>query len=97
MRLFTCGSAPLTEQAFADFTERSGHEICERYGMSETGITTSNPYDGDRIAGTVGYPLPGVEARIIDRDGAELPPIHSWVVRPWRACGCPCWGFRRHS
>ncbi|MEM9465534.1 MAG: AMP-binding protein [Actinomycetota bacterium] len=73
MRLFTCGSAPLTEQAFAEFTARSGHVICERYGMSETGITTSNPYDGDRIAGTVGYPLAGVEARIVDADGAELP------------------------
>ena len=73
MRLFTCGSAPLTEQAFADFTERSGHRICERYGMSETGITTSNPYDGERIAGTVGYPLPGVEARIIGADEAEVP------------------------
>ena len=73
MRLFTCGSAPLTEPAFADFTEKSGHVICERYGMSETGITTSNPYDGERIAGTVGYPLPGVEARIVDDHGAELP------------------------
>lgn len=73
MRLFTCGSAPLTEQAFADFTERTGHTICERYGMSETGITTSNPYDGDRIAGTVGYPLPGVDARIVDGEGNPLP------------------------
>ena len=71
MRLFTCGSAPLTEQAFADFAARSGHRICERYGMSETGITLSNPYDGDRIAGTVGFPLPGVEARIVDDDGRE--------------------------
>ena len=73
MRLFTCGSAPLTEQAFADFTERSGHVICERYGMSETGITTSNPYDGERVAGTVGYPLPGVEARVVDEQGHEVP------------------------
>ncbi|MEO0493206.1 MAG: AMP-binding protein [Actinomycetota bacterium] len=73
MRLFTCGSAPLTEPAFTEFAERSRHRICERYGMSETGITTSNPYDGERIAGTVGYPLVGVEARIIDADEAEVP------------------------
>ena len=72
MRLFTCGSAPLTEPAFAAFTDRTGHRICERYGMSETGITTSNPYDGDRIAGTVGYALPGVEARIVDTNGADV-------------------------
>lgn len=72
MRLFTCGSAPLTEVAFDDFTARSGHRICERYGMSETGITVSNPYDGSRVAGSIGYPLPGVEARIIDADGAEV-------------------------
>ncbi|MDG1366845.1 MAG: AMP-binding protein [Acidimicrobiales bacterium] len=69
IRLFTCGSAPLSEAAFDDFTARSGHRICERYGMSETGITVSNPYDGERIAGSIGFALPGVEARIIDRDG----------------------------
>ena len=73
MRLFTCGSAPLTETAFDEFAELSGHRICERYGMSETGITISNPYDGDRIAGTVGYVLPGVEARIVDETGVEVP------------------------
>lgn len=73
MRLFTCGSAPLTEAAFDDFARRSGHRICERYGMSETGITVSNPYDGDRIAGTVGYALPGVDARVVDDAGVELP------------------------
>jgi len=66
MRLFTCGSAPLTEDVFARFTELSGHEICERYGMSETGITLSNPYDGPRIPGTVGFALPGVEAQVVD-------------------------------
>ena len=60
------------EPAFAAFTDRTGHRICERYGMSETGITTSNPYDGDRIAGTVGYALPGVEARIVDTNGADV-------------------------
>lgn len=73
MRLFTCGSAPLSEAAFDDFTQRTGHRICERYGMSETGITVSNPYDGDRVAGSIGYPLPGVEARVVDDQGEELP------------------------
>ena len=73
MRLFTCGSAPLSEAAFDDFTRRTGHRICERYGMSETGITVSNPYDGDRVAGSIGYPLPGVEARVVDDQGEELP------------------------
>ena len=73
MRLFTCGSAPLTEPAFAEFAHRSGHTICERYGMSETGITISNPYDGERLAGTVGFPLPGVDAKVIDEDERELP------------------------
>ena len=73
MRLFTCGSAPLSEAAFDEFATRTGHRICERYGMSETGITISNPYDGDRIAGTVGYALPGVDARVVDDAGVELP------------------------
>jgi len=73
MRLFTCGSAPLTEPAFAEFAHRSGHTICERYGMSETGITISNPYDGERLAGTVGFPLPGVDAKVIGEDERELP------------------------
>ena len=72
MRLFTCGSAPLTAPAFTEFTNRSGHAICERYGMSETGITVSNPYEGDRIAGTVGFALPGVEAQILGPAGEPL-------------------------
>ena len=66
IRLFTSGSAPLRESVFAEFTERTKHRICERYGMSETGIITSNPYHGDRLPGTVGYPLPGVELRVVD-------------------------------
>ena len=66
IRLFTCGSAPLRDSVFAEFTKRTGHRICERYGMSETGIITSNPYHDMRVAGTVGYPLPGVELRIVD-------------------------------
>lgn len=67
IRLFTSGSAPMTEQVHAAFTERTGHHIVERYGMTECGIITSNPYDGDRIPGTVGHALPGVELRV--RDG----------------------------
>lgn len=72
MRLFISGSAPLTEQTFEAFEERTGMKILERYGMSETLMNTSNPLDGDRVAGTVGFPLPGVEARITDDDGNAL-------------------------
>lgn len=68
MRLFISGSAPLLEQTFEDFQHRSGHTILERYGMTETGMNTSNPVEGERIAGTVGLPLPGVEARIVDEN-----------------------------
>jgi malonyl-CoA/methylmalonyl-CoA synthetase len=64
LRLFICGSAPLLESTFGEFEERTGMRILERYGMSEAVIITSNPLDGDRIAGSVGYPLPGVELRI---------------------------------
>jgi malonyl-CoA/methylmalonyl-CoA synthetase len=66
MRLFVSGSAPLLEATFADFEARTGHRILERYGMTEAGMICSNPYDGKRIPGTVGFPLPGVEARIRD-------------------------------
>jgi malonyl-CoA/methylmalonyl-CoA synthetase len=65
-RLFICGSAPLLEQTFAEFQQRTGEYILERYGMTETGINTSNPLAGPRKPGTVGLPLPGVEARIVD-------------------------------
>jgi len=64
MRLFICGSAPLLESTFAEFEARTGKRILERYGMSEAAIITSNPLDGERVAGSVGYPLPGVELRI---------------------------------
>jgi malonyl-CoA/methylmalonyl-CoA synthetase len=66
MRLFVSGSAPLLEATFAEFEAKTGHRILERYGMTEAGMITSNPYDGARIPGTVGMPLPGVEARIRD-------------------------------
>jgi len=72
LRLYICGSAPLLEQTFTAFEARTGHRILERYGMSEAGIITSNPLDGDRVAGSVGYPLPGVELRIGDGGGIEI-------------------------
>jgi malonyl-CoA/methylmalonyl-CoA synthetase len=64
MRLFISGSAPLLAETHRAFQARTGHRILERYGMTETNMNTSNPYDGDRRAGTVGLPLPGVELRI---------------------------------
>lgn len=64
VRLFISGSAPLLETAFQEFEERTGKRILERYGMSEAAIITTNPLNGARIAGSVGYPLPGVELRI---------------------------------
>ncbi len=74
MRLFTSGSAPLLAETHIEFKAKSGHAILERYGMTETNMNTSNPYDGDRIAGTVGFPLPGVELRIADPEtGRPLP------------------------
>lgn len=72
MRLFVSGSAPLLEETFAEFAERTGHTILERYGMSETGMNTSNPLNGERRAGTVGFPLPGTEVRICDADHNPL-------------------------
>jgi malonyl-CoA/methylmalonyl-CoA synthetase len=64
IRLFVSGSAPLLESTFAEFEARTGRRILERYGMSEAVIITTNPLDGERVAGSVGYPLPGVELRI---------------------------------
>ncbi|WP_238365033.1 malonate--CoA ligase [Mesobacterium pallidum] len=73
MRLFVSGSAPLLAETHRQFEDRTGHRILERYGMTETNMNTSNPYDGDRRAGTVGVPLPGVEVKVCDAEGAELP------------------------
>ena len=70
IRLFTSGSAPMTEGLHTAFSERSGHRILERYGMTETGMLTSNPYEGNRVAGTVGFPLPGVQMRLVNADGS---------------------------
>lgn len=66
MRLFVSGSAPLPAQVFEQFRVRFGHTILERYGMSETFMNMSNPYLGDRRAGSVGLPLPGVSARLLN-------------------------------
>ena len=71
MRLFTSGSAPLLAETHVAFEERTGHRILERYGMTETNMNTSNPYDGERRAGTVGFPLPGVELRICNPETGE--------------------------
>ncbi|WP_213954241.1 malonyl-CoA synthase [Variovorax sp. dw_954] len=75
MRLFISGSAPLLIETFNDWRERTGHTILERYGMSETAMLTSNPYNpvqGERRGGTVGFPLPGVQLRVMStEEGAE--------------------------
>lgn len=74
MRVFISGSAPLLPETFRTFEEKSGLRILERYGMTETGMNTSNPYEGDRLPGTVGFPLEGVEIRVADPEtGAMLP------------------------
>jgi malonyl-CoA/methylmalonyl-CoA synthetase len=70
VRLFISGSAPLLPDTFRQFEARTGQRILERYGMSETTMLTSNPYDGNRVAGTVGLPLPGVQVRVVDEAGA---------------------------
>ncbi|MCC5954622.1 MAG: malonyl-CoA synthase [Natronohydrobacter sp.] len=74
IRLFISGSAPLLAETHVQWSERTGHAILERYGMTETNMLTSNPYDGARRPGTVGHPLPGVSLRIADPvTGVELP------------------------
>lgn len=77
MRLFISGSAPLQVETFDAWRERTGHTILERYGMSETVMLTSNPYhakDGERVRGTVGFPLPGVSLRVRDEHGRDCAP-----------------------
>jgi malonyl-CoA/methylmalonyl-CoA synthetase len=74
MRLFISGSAPLSVELHKAFEVRTGHAILERYGMTETGMNSSNPYAGPRRAGTVGQPLPGIEIRITEpATGRPLP------------------------
>lgn len=72
MRLFVSGSAPLAPQVLEDFRKLFGHTILERYGMSETLMNMSNPYVGERRAGTVGFPLPGVSVRLVNSEGAGI-------------------------
>ena len=74
VRLFISGSAPLLPETFNEFRSRSGHAILERYGMSETGMNTSNPLRGERICGSVGPPLPGVAVRVANSEGRACLP-----------------------
>jgi len=73
IRIFLSGSAPLTEQVFKQWEAATGHRIVERYAMSETIVNTTNPVFGERIAATVGFPLPGISLRIADDQGQALP------------------------
>ncbi len=93
-RLFTSGSAALSPSIFERFEAETGHRILERYGMSETLLTLSNPYDGERRPGTVGQPVPGCEIALFDDEGQPCPPgtvgeIHargpSVMHRYWKA------------
>jgi len=72
MRVFISGSAPLLAETHREWSARTGHGILERYGMTETNMNTSNPYDGERVPGAVGYPLPGVSVRISDPDSGKI-------------------------
>jgi malonyl-CoA/methylmalonyl-CoA synthetase len=74
MRLFVSGSAPLLTETFNNFQKVSGHTILERYGMSETVMLVSNPYQGERIGGSVGVVLPGVEVRVVNESGQSCGP-----------------------
>ncbi len=74
MRLMVSGSAPLPPNIFHRWREITGHELLERYGMTEIGMALSNPLRGERVPGSVGTPLPGVEVRLVDDSGREVPP-----------------------
>jgi malonyl-CoA/methylmalonyl-CoA synthetase len=71
IRLFVSGSAPMLAETHAQFEQRTGQRILERYGMTETNMNTSNPYDGERRAGSVGFALPGVEVKVTDPESGE--------------------------
>ena len=77
MRLFVSGSAPMLAETHEQWTAKTGTKILERYGMTETNMNTSNPYDGERVPGTVGLPLPGVEVRITNVETEELLPVNT--------------------
>ena len=72
MRLFVSGSAPLLAETHREWAARTGHAVLERYGMTETNMNTSNPYDGERVAGTVGHPLPSVCVRVADPETGKV-------------------------
>ena len=72
MRLFVSGSAPLLAETHRAWRDKTGHAILERYGMTETNMITSNPYHGERLAGTVGLPLPGVSLRVAEPETGRL-------------------------
>lgn len=80
MRLFVSGSAPLSAETHKEFSARTGHAILERYGMTETNMNSSNPYDGDRVPGSVGFPLPGTELRIADPESGKPTPGEIGVI-----------------
>ena len=90
MRLFISGSAPLLAETHRQFSDRTGHAILERYGMTETNMNTSNPYQGLRKPGTVGFPLPGTEIRVVgERPVRRLPMArgrHCGGSRTQRVC-----------
>ncbi|MGH6677801.1 MAG: malonate--CoA ligase, partial [Bradyrhizobium sp.] len=77
MRLFVSGSAPLLADTHREWAERTGHAVLERYGLTETNMNTSNPYDGQRLPGAVGYPLPGVAIRITEPETGKTLPADS--------------------
>jgi malonyl-CoA/methylmalonyl-CoA synthetase len=72
MRLFVSGSAPLLADTHREWLARTGHAVLERYGMTETNMNTSNPYDGDRVPGAVGHALPGVSVRVTDPETGKI-------------------------
>jgi malonyl-CoA/methylmalonyl-CoA synthetase len=72
LRLAVSGSAPLSEELFARLADRFGEPVLERYGTTETGLDVSNPYDGPRLSGCIGLPLPGVDVRVVGPDGTSL-------------------------
>jgi malonyl-CoA/methylmalonyl-CoA synthetase len=81
MRLFVSGSAPLLADTHREWSARTGHAVLERYGMTETNMNTSNPYDGERVPGAVGFPLPGISARVTDPEtGKVLPPDNIGMI-----------------
>jgi malonyl-CoA/methylmalonyl-CoA synthetase len=81
MRLFVSGSAPLLADTHREWAARTGHAVLERYGMTETNMNTSNPYDGDRVPGAVGHALPGVAVRVTDPEtGKTLEPDHIGMI-----------------